>query len=319
MSDVYMHCRLTEDLIRWRNEDIIPEIANLGAQFSDPMYYATLHKHAKRYRQYADRMHDTDTQTLMIHMINYVKAHPSKIAYSFLFGWISHYALDVKMHPYVYHHVGVYKKDDPKTHPWRGLHLKFERSIDAVLFEQEQKRAARKIRLTTDFFTTARVPNEIAELMKDTFYHQFGVEDGDVVYRNSVRYMYRILKYIAQDRFGIKKQIYKIVDAFHKKHDLFMADLSFFNHIEDYDFLNENKRTWHHPVTNEASTKTVKELYQEALIFADNLLSQVDDYIAGMKIDLKTIFTNLSLNSGVECSQSFPFQHFHIYRPKNND
>lgn len=319
MSDVYMHCRLTEDLIKWRKADVISDVANLGAQFSDPMYYATMHKEAKRYRQYADRMHDTDTQKLMIHMVDYVKAHPTDINYSFLFGWIAHYALDVKVHPYVYHHVGVYKKELPETHPWRGLHLKFERSIDAVLYEQEQKKPARTIPLTKKYFTIKDVPSDIQSLMKDTFHHQFGIDDGDVIYKQSVKYMYHILKYIAQDRFGIKKQFYKIVDLFHKKHDLFMADLSFFNHIEDYDFLNQEKRTWYHPVTNESSTKTIKELYQDALVFADKLLSEVDDYLAGMNIDLKTLFTNLSLNSGVECSQSFPFQYFAIYRPKNND
>lgn len=319
MSDVYMHCRLTEDLIKWRNADVLPDIANLGAQFSDPMYYATFYKEAKRYRQYADRMHDTDTQKLMIHMVDYVKNNPSKMTYSFVLGWIAHYALDVKVHPYVYHHVGVYKKDNPKTHTWRGLHLKFERSIDAMLFEQEHQKSARKLRLTKDYFTVSKVPKEIATMMKDVFQYQFAVTDGDVVYQRSVRYMYRVLKYIAQDRFGIKKQLYKIFDVFHKKHDLFLADLSFFNHIEDYDFLNETNRTWHHPVTNEASTKSIKELYQDALIFADKLLSEVDDYLAGMKVDLKTVFTNLSLNSGVECSQSFPFQYFHIYRPKNNN
>lgn len=318
MSDVYMHCRLTDDLINARNAKVNREIACMGAQFSDPMYYATMHKHGTQYRAYADRMHDTDTQGLMTHMVDYVRHHPTPDNYSFLFGFIAHYALDVKIHPYVYHHVGVYKKDDPTTHSWRGLHLKFERSIDAVLFEQEQKKSARTIPLTKQYFTMSHVPSDVSALMKDTFAHQFGVTDGNVIYQNSVKYMYRILKYIVQDRFGIKKQLYKLVDFFYKKHDLHMADLSFFGHIEEYDFLNQEHRTWYHPVTNKPSNASVKELYQEGLLFANQLLDQVDDYLAGNDIDLKTVFTNLSLNSGVECSQSFPFQYFQIYRPKNN-
>ena len=80
-------------------------------------------------------MHRSDTDKFLINMVDYVKKNLDKETYSFLVGFICHYALDVKIHPYVYYHVGVYKKDDPKTHHLRGLHLKFERSIDALMIE----------------------------------------------------------------------------------------------------------------------------------------------------------------------------------------
>lgn len=318
MADVYMHSRLTEDLVAKRTANVALPVAFMGAQFSDPMYYATFHKESKRYRTIADRMHDTNTQGILIRMVEYVKSHPSQDNYSFLFGFLAHYALDVNIHPYVYHHVGVYRKNKPETHAWRGLHLKFERSIDAVLFEREQQKPARKLAITKRYFPLKTVPKDVLSLMKDTIDSSFDVDDGDVVYQTSITYMYRVLRYIATDRFGWKKLLYRLADLFVKDQDLLLADMSFFHHIEAYDFLNLEHRTWHHPVTNEPSTKSVLELYQDALVFADQLLEQVDKYLAGSKIDLSKVFTNLSLNSGIECSQSFPFQHFHIYRPKNN-
>lgn len=319
MADVYMHSRMTEDLIKRRNStNVNREIAFLGAQNSDPMYYATLHKSAKQYRWYADRMHDTDTRGLMIHMTQYVKEHYSEDLYSFLFGFICHYALDVNIHPYVYYNVGIYKENDPSTHHFRGLHLKFERSIDALLIEQEQKKSSRWINLTHYYFPLKHVPNDVLGLMKSTFKHQFKIDHGDTVYRESVLYMYHILKYMTTDRFGIKKQLYKLFDWFHRKPDLFMADMSMFNHVEDYDFHNQAHVTWHHPGTNEPSNKDVYQLYADALDFAHELIEKVDRYLGGEEVDLKTVFTNLSLNSGMDCDHSKPFQYFKAYRPKNN-
>ena len=318
MADVYMHSRMTEDLMRSRNAEIDLKTAFLGAQHSDPMNYVIFHKGYLRFRNYSSRLHDTATKQLHINLVQHVKQHPSRTNYSFLFGFLAHYALDVNIHPYVYHNVGVYDSTNTSTYPWRGLHLKFERSIDAVLFEREQAKPASNLRLTQYYFPSKRVPTDVQTLMKELFAKQFGVGDGDRVYGISVRHMYRTLKYLTTDRFGIKKAIYRVADRFFHKTNLFLEDLSFYNHIEPYDFLNLEHRTWHHPVTNEASNKSVLELYQDALKFANQLLDQVDRYLAGDDIDLSTVFDNLSLNSGVDCDHSQPFQYIQIYRPQNN-
>jgi len=316
MSDIYMHSKMAQEVINRRNtKNVNHMIAFLGAQSSDPMYYATFHKNATQYRYYADRMHDTDTQKLLIQFVNYVKEHRSRSTYSFLLGFICHYALDVHIHPYVYHKVGVYREEDPNTHSYRGLHLKFERSIDAVLIKQDLKIPSRKLKLTKTYFPI-KVPDEdILQMMKASFKNQFDVENGDEIYKTSVLHMYNVVRFITTDRFGFKKQIYKVYDLFHKKADLFMADLSFFNHIEDYDFLNLKHMPWNHPVTNEEFTTSVPELYEQAITFAIDILDQVDKYVDGTQIDLKKVFTNLSFNSGVDCTRSHPFQYFNIYRP----
>jgi hypothetical protein len=53
-------------------------------------------------------------------------------------------------------------------------------------------------------------------------------------------------------------------------------------------------------------------------VFAAECLDAVEAYWADEPIDLSTVFTNLSLNSGVSCTVGSPFRHFNIYRPKNN-
>ena len=318
MADVYMHIRMTKDLIQLRQADVEPSAAFLGAQFTDPMYYVTFHKDHKRYRRIADRTHDTNTRELLINVVNHVKTHPTDTNRSFLFGFLAHYALDVKLHPYVYHHVGIYQIDNPATHGWRGLHLKFERSIDAVLYEQDTGKPSRFLRLTNDFITTKRAHPDLKLLMQDVLGKQFAIEDGGDVFHTGVKHMYWVLRLLTTDRFGWKKALFRLVDVLVKSRYLFVADMSFYNHVEPYDFLNLEHRTWHHPVTNEPSNKSVPDLYDEAIAFANELLDNTDKYLAGEAIDLSTVFTNLSLNSGVDCDRSKPFQYFHIYRPKNN-
>lgn len=316
MADIYMHSRLTEDLIARLDRDIDRDVAFLGAQGPDPMYYAVMHKQGKQYRYYADRMHDTDTQGLLVGFVEDVRRHNTNETYSFLVGFLAHYALDIHIHPYVYHHVGVYQKDDPKTHPWRGLHLKFERSIDCVLIERQQQIKPHKLALHKKHLTIKHAPKDVAELMGKSFQRQFGIDDGATIFTTCTRHMYNIVRYLATDRFGIKKLLYRMHDMFNREDDMFLADISFFHHVEPFDFLNEQHRTWHHPVTNESFTSSVTELYDQALVFATDMMTKVNRYLAGDDtIDLKTIFTNLSYNSGVACDHPQAMRHFAVYRP----
>lgn len=85
MADLYMHSRLSEEVIKERKADVNKDIVFVGAQGPDPLYY---HVSDKDYRFYADRMHDTNTRKLFYHMVTYVKQHYSKETYSFLFGFI---------------------------------------------------------------------------------------------------------------------------------------------------------------------------------------------------------------------------------------
>ena len=99
MADVYMHSRMSEDVIKKLDYGFIKDLVYLGAQGPDPMYYNALSKDHKEYRYIADRMHDTNTRMLLSNMVTHVKRHLNHENYSHLVGFICHYALDVKIHP----------------------------------------------------------------------------------------------------------------------------------------------------------------------------------------------------------------------------
>lgn len=315
MADVYMHAKLAKEVALELKKDVQNDLLLLGAQGPDPMYYGFAHSYHDRYRFFADRMHDTETNQLFKSLLSYAKKHPSKEVYSYLLGFLCHFALDVSIHPYVYYNVGQYKKEDPSTHHMRGLHLKFERSIDAALIEYNTGKKAHKYPIQAETFPVKTPPKELFDLYQHVMEERYQFPEGGQMFDNSVKSMYRVLKYMVKDRTGLKKQVYKILNKVFAKEDLFFSDLSMFHHLEDYDYLNQANKTWLHPATKEASQKSVFDLYLDAKDLAKILIQYLDDYIAGKETkSIEEVFQNLSFNSGIDCRDERTMMHYNIYR-----
>jgi hypothetical protein len=315
MADIYLHSKLSEQVIKDLSRPLNQDIVFVGAQGPDPMYYNVSKKDGLESRYYADRMHDTNTRLLFKNMVPYVKSHLTEETYSFLIGFICHYALDVSVHPYVYYNVGVYKKDDPATHQYRGLHLKFERSMDAVMIQKDFTIPSRKFRLTRKYFPKTVLSPDVCKMMEHTLKNTYGKDNGGKLYCVGVKKMQKNVRNLITDQFGIKKLLLKFVDLFGSG-DMFLQDLSFFNHVEKgIDFLNEEKNTWYHPITNTPSNDSVEEMFEKAKVFAHSLITQVDAYLYDIKeVDLESVFTNLSFNSGLDCDLHDEMKYFRNYK-----
>lgn len=315
MADIYLHAKLATEVIESMDYEFNKPLVCNAAQGPDPLYYHFFHKEATNYRDYAESMHRTDTDQLFINMVHYVKDHLTKDTYSFLVGFICHYALDVKIHPYVYYNVGVYQKDIPESHQYRGLHLKFERSIDAVMMEKDTGEKANKMNLLEEHFPLVTIPQVVLDIMEYVLKETYQADNGGLMYEQCTKEMSNIIKFTVTDKTGMKKQIFKVFDWFNHEQDMFYQDMSLANHIEEYDFLNLEKKSWHHPVTNQEYHYSVIELYDQAVLFAKEMIEKVDAYLwQKQDIDLKTVFTNLSFNTGLPCDQGEPMKYFHNYR-----
>jgi len=314
MADIYLHSKLSEQVIKDVPRPLNQSIVFVGAQGPDPMYYNVSKKDAAESRYTADRMHDTNTRLLFKNMVPYVKTHLTEETYSFLIGFICHYALDVSIHPYVYYNAGIYQKTIPETHQYRGLHLKFERSMDAVMIQKDFGIPSRKLRLTRKYFAKTELTDDVCKIMDHTLKNTYGKDNGGYLYGVGVKKMYKNVKNLVTDRFGFKKLILRMMNLFTKS-EMILKDLSFFNHVENYDFLNEQKNTWYHPTTNTPSTESVEDLFEKARVFALNIIKEVDAYLNDTKtIDLDQVFMNLSYNSGLDCDLHVEMKHFNNYR-----
>jgi hypothetical protein len=315
MPDVYLHARMAMDVAKSRNEPFDRKSLLLGAQYFDPLYYAFVSRHRATLRKIADQAHNTDTKTLMEALVLHAKENGDIKSKSFLTGIICHYALDIIVHPYVYHHVGVYNRDDALTDHLRGLHLKFERSMDAALFKHDTGTFPRRIQLLRNYFPLKKVPREIRIIVQKAFEKRFHIQNGDKLFQIGVTHMRFILKYFATDRYGIKRSIYHLIDRIQHKEDFFLEDLSYYRPVQEFDFLNEKHRQWQHPITGEKSTKSVMDLYKEAVTFASELLNQiwVEDRL------VNEIFADISLNTGVDCKLGEAFAFLNVYQTETTE
>ena len=314
MADIYLHSKLSEAVMKDIKQPLNQKILFVGAQGPDPMYYNLSKEAGKEYRYFADRMHDTNTKLFFKSMVSYVKGHLNTNTYSFMVGFICHYALDSTIHPYVYHNVGIYQKDKPDTHQYKGLHLKFERSIDAVMIQKDHKIPSRKFKLTREYYPAIDLPDDVCKIMEHTLKNTYGKDLGGMMYCKAVKMMYNNVKYVITDRFGFKKLILRLMNLFTKS-EMILKDLSFFNHVEAYDFLNEQKKVWYHPVTNAPSNESVEDLFEKARVFALELIKEVDAYLNDTKsVNLDEVFMNLSYNTGLDCDLHDEMKHFNNYR-----
>jgi len=315
MADLYMHVMLSEELMKASSIPINPGLVKMGAQGPDPYYFNWLSSFHTQSTQLADDMHDSKINHMLIAMLSYVKEHYSLELHSFFIGFLSHYALDTTIHPYIYYHSGNYQKDDPSTLTHRGLHVRFERRVDIHFIRHVKKQWAHQYpihRLSFDYLVVPKVIRDFMGFIAKTVYN---VDKGDLYYAKGYVHLQRICKNITQDRYGVKKRILSLVDCFNKNQTVFYQDLSYHNYDEDFDYLNLKHQLWYHPVTGEPFTWSVTDLFDLALQRAKELMEETSKYLLhNQAIQPQNLFRNQSFNSGVDCNLLLKMQYFHLFQ-----
>ncbi len=315
MADIYMHERLAEKVIKARGLQAFSKEIKLGSQGPDPLYYLVFSKDFKAAREVGDRLHDTRVNVLFKQLINYLKDHDSAALYAYVQGFFLHFALDTAIHPYVYHHVGVYRENDPKTDPMRGLHLKFERSIDKVLILEDHGVSAHRYNWLSGVPKVA-IKDQLIDLYDVLVKATLGMDNGGVYFWRGVKGMRNVIRVFMNDRFGVKKKLYRWLDQRSHKQDLFYQDMSLYGPVLNYDFLNRGHKVWHHPVTNAPSTESVDALFQKAFDDAMIYLDFLERCIkTGQSCDVEALIKNRSFNSGIDCEDLRPMQYFNLFTP----
>ncbi|MFU8786181.1 MAG: zinc dependent phospholipase C family protein [Candidatus Izemoplasmataceae bacterium] len=316
MPDIYMHNRFAKDLLKNLKTPLNNDLVRIGSQGPDPYYYLVFSNQKNHARHIGDRLHDTNVQTLLVTMTNYVKKHYSKDLYSYYVGFLMHFALDANVHPYVYHHVGIYDENNPSNQDNKGLHLRFERSIDTMLIQEDTKRCAYYYKIT-EALPLKKLPKIISDFYEYSVSEALNIYDAGELFLRSYKKMRFVLKRFVYDRTGVKYKLLNFLDRKKPVDDLFYKDLSFRNRDLSYDFLNRDHQTWYHPVTKHPSKKSVDDLYADALFDAERFIKQTALYIfEDQPIDFNHLFKNRSFNSGVSCDDERPMQFFQIYTEK---
>ena len=280
-------------------------------QSHDFLYYSF----NKEYKAAAKKGHHKNTRDFIINIINYIKDnHLEKDGPSlaFLYGIINHYVLDSTCHPYIFFLSGVYNKKKKETKKYNGLHNVIEKGIDKQLYEY----------LTNNKFRNLNIPKEVLkdedlsslkDLINYAYNKTYKIDNIFDEYNKCYKKMRRFNRWIVIDRTGIKKIIYRLVDALSFKHFGILSCYS--TSIKPkQDLLNKNHNNWKHPVMGTIKDKSFLELFEESINKSVTIIEKVNEVLYDDKdlIILDKDVKDLDYSTGLEIKNNKKMTYFYL-------
>ena len=201
------------------------------------------------------RMHDENTGAFLRALVKYA-ATPAQRSYAL--GFLSHYAADCTVHPYV---VCVTKEGGPYCRP--GGHGYFEIALDSFLHEQDTGRPAVPVDDTTPRLAGAALA-EVGALLQKSLREAFGVTVSREALADTFWHT-RALRRMFVSRFRVKYALFWLVEP------AFGGRGAVTGHITPARLVGTGKRPrgslpcpWTHPFTGEEMEDDLNALLDKA-------------------------------------------------------
>ena len=268
----------------------------------------------KDIRKFQGYFHTHQSQEFFMNLLRFIRDNKidDKDVYSFLVGFICHYALDSTLHPYVVYKTGIFKKNKPSTYKYNNVHAFMEAFIDNDMVRRREKTNPYQFDIASFCFDIRPFSNNLNKAINYTFYNTFHLKNMDGIYYKSLKQMKTALTLFRRDPKGIKKNIYKVIDTFTSRRTFRFEAVSYYYPLDDrHNFLNSNHSLWRNPTTYDmTSTESFVDLYLKAIKLAKVLICASFDYLNEKDIDLEKIFTNNSYVTGLDCNLKKELKYF---------
>lgn len=244
----------------------------LFANGFDPFFiYSQFHKK----ETIGNRGHQTKTDTYFLNLIKLIKEKKlenNSLVLTSLFGHLTHYVLDSNIHPFIIYKSGEYNKNKSNTIKYNGLHYQYEMQIDAYLYEQKENNKFKNFKIHT-IFPKVKLDKNLIDILNQNYEEVFNIKNYGIKYQKSLILTHYAFKFIVEDKTGIKKFIYNLLDKITPKKEGKFKNYS--NNIKfiDLKILNLNNNLWFNPWNKEKSNESFFDLYNKSL---DNCLELFD-------------------------------------------
>ena len=212
--------------------------------------------------------------------------------FTLIAGFITHYQADAIIHPYV----NSFKK--PKIHGKDSMHFEVESYIDNFFVNTRLDSNQKKYN-NTKFVFNYQEKNYIKDELDRLFQKIFNFKNGGEKYYRALKEMKFVYDYIRYDKYGIKKQLYKIIDLnpFNIQRTKY---LSYHFDVDNNDYyLNLKHEKWNN--NGNPSTKSFLDLYEEVINNSSEIINELYEYIFENKdVNTKKLVKNLSYGDGLE-------------------
>ena len=269
----------------------------------------------KDIRKFQKTFHNNKTRDFFINTIKYIAENniDDKDVYSYLVGFICHYALDSTIHPYVVYKTGMFNKKDKSTYKYNNVHAFMEVFIDNDMVLRRDNTNPYRFKISKFCFKNKKkFSKDLNRVIDYGFDKTYFMENMSRIYYKSLKQMNKALYLFRRDRFGIKKTFYKVIDTFAPKKCFRFEAISYHYPLEDkHNYLNNDHSLWRHPIDyNITSNESFIDLYIRALNEAYYMITKTFDYLDGGDIDLCEVFLNLSYLTGVSCNDKRELKYF---------
>ncbi|MGM9834619.1 MAG: zinc dependent phospholipase C family protein [Bacilli bacterium] len=316
-SIVTHHSFANTVLNKANNINVNKDIYNVFAQSFDYFFYYNFFdfKNKSKIENFGHYCHKNKTQNYLINLIKNIKEmhlEENSDALGYLYGSITHYVLDTNCHPYIFYKTGCFDKGDKESYKYRGMHTKMEKHLDAFFSKQFFKKIIYKLNIRKEIIGNAKFSQELIDLLNKTFEDTYNKKNMAKYFIKSYNFSKFTYNVLCQDKYGIKRKIYKFVDFVARKRLPLFVDYSTYIRNEDISYLNIEHKPWHHPCNNEVHNDSFLDLYNDSIIKALKIFKEVDKNL-NEREDIEKItdiIEDLSYTTGLPLDKNRGFRYF---------
>lgn len=209
---------------------------------------------------------------------------------AYLCGLLAHYSLDAHVHPYIYYRTGFSPEVEGSNVTSFSMHGTLEALIDKQLLLERKGLTPSKFYPAKTISLSNKEKSIIANLMSVSInktFHSFlrGTQRGSRItspakIKNTINFM-KIEMLFLHDKTGRKQRNIRAIENLLKQKHIVSSLILNDTLIDTMDACNLAKSTWHNPWdTSSESTDSFHDLYSNAAIFYQNILSHINAYLS---------------------------------------
>lgn len=323
MPSITTHHIFSKDILKHLKQDELNKfnqeltIYHTFAQSHDYLFYYTFNlKHYKRIKALGHYAHRHKTQEYLLNIIqeikdNHLEDNHQLIAY--LYGSITHYCLDTTCHPYIFYKTGVYRKNEKDTKKYHGGHNRIEKDLDAYYYEKETNKKYNTCNINKEIIKNPIFSKELLTSLNNIYKKTYNQDNIGEYYYKGIKHAKIANTLIINDRFGIKKLLYKFLDfiTFHKFG--YIAAYSTYIKHPNINYLNLEKKEWNHPSNPDIKYNySFPELYNQSIEKSLTIIREVNKVLYENKpiTDLLDYIPDLDYSTGMIIKEKKEMRHF---------
>ena len=256
----------------------------------------------KSYAAHSMKMHGQKAGAFLQALLKEACEAQSPETFSFLAGFLCHYCLDKKAHPYIICKSGQYD-GTAETYPQRGGHVRMERSIDSYYIRRVYNKKPWRFSLSKNIFRYKKLPEALRLPLDRAFKQVYGWERGFDLFNRALR-CERLFYRLMQDPLGLVQLLLRPISHGANNYCVY----SYYRRETDparLDYLNEKHTPWHHPCDPTiASTESFAELFAKAKEDAVEMILTAWRIVRGEQNAAELPFGDYHYSTGFACNDS---------------